>query len=1184
MSVGHIELTREQRCDRESGLAAAKENVSSLKYASVELRSDREFMLAAAKLNTVALKFASDELRGDREFMLAAVKNVSSLEYASDNLRSDREFMLAAVKRNVSSLEYASHELRSDREFIFAAVKMNGLALEYASHDLRLRREIVHAAVLQNKEAWQFADKSLWSDVHFLLEGSERPVADTRFTLDPIWGASTVREKFYASGKLDCSHNASAPPLLPLVGYRISSIELVSNGVCAAATSALSRMWGPASRQNHRFTTTSEQDSVRRVFEELLRDSGGDRMIVYHGCCTSAASSIAEHGFVRRSLRDNGYFGKGIYTTPNAEYACLYATNNGDLAGAVVMCRACVPFVYCVTLADYDGSSGHSKLCGQALKNEEAHFALVSRSSNFEACTPETADYCELCVSQIAALCPIAILWVEAGDGTAVVAAETQWSLVSGTAQQLSNITQQPTNSQQPQSFNSQAQTTASREMDQRTANMLAAMKLDGLTLKSASFELRSDHEIVFAAVKQNGLSLEYASYKLQADRAVVLAAVEQDGLALEYASYKLQADREVVLTAVKEDGLALDYAAYELRLDRELILAAVKQNGLALKYASDELRSDREFMLAAVKQNNLTLKFASDKLLSDREFMLAAEKEVEWAAKYASAELRSDREFMLAAAKLNYLALEYASYELRSDREFMLAAAKENVLSREYASNELKSNREFMLADVEMDYHATERTSNKLQEFVGEKFSPPEHASDDLTVINPSPVVDDLQKQKLQEELDVKAPRFEWAVKWNSKWETIDEGTAAVIEEQYKSNPAKPVVVGGFIYNLVAAKVFNMVTKDAAELRRQLLLEDCCGWDVVVNRHWESLGHAISTIIEERYKYNPSDPVVLGNLIYDLTVPSVHNKSTGQTASLRRLCHYEGHGVPFSAACNLELVKTVHISTQEGLPFVMADGGAGILREITEEGKLVTKLCIPRAVFKADPLAAAIIKELRVPIQQIEATNKGMKVCSVRLLKNPTLFSRFRFELDKVEKSPIPSEFDPNMHPTATQRLQSYVQNCPFHTHFPKSHVAMLMYVAHDREERSIVNGGFATIPMDDSCGGRGYHFTGTPSYAAALVAERENEALRSGGIRGRFCVLLCWVVLGRARIVTQPQYPNPDFDTDVCFIFRGGAAVLETLLPNDALDGEFVISRRPDLCHAFACVEFDSNAKTQK
>ena len=113
-----------------------------------------------------------------------------------------------------------------------------------------------------------------------------------------------------------------------------------------------------------------------------------------------------------------GTSAEGIYTTPNAEYACRYASSALDEPGAVVMCRACVPSVYCVTVADYDGSNatGHSNLYGQALKSEEAHFALVSEFTNYEACDLERAQYCELCVSQVAALCPIAVLCVEEAD------------------------------------------------------------------------------------------------------------------------------------------------------------------------------------------------------------------------------------------------------------------------------------------------------------------------------------------------------------------------------------------------------------------------------------------------------------------------------------------------------------------------------------------------------------------------------------------------------------------------------------------------------------------------------------------------------------------------------------------------------------------------------------------------
>ena len=428
--------SNELRSDRDIVLAAVKQNGSALQYASNEFRSDRDIVLAAVKQYGLTLQYASNELRSDRDIVLAAVKqNGWALVRASEEFRSVRELVLAAVKQNGWVFQCASEEFRSDRELVLAAVAVSGQALQYAASSLRRDPAVVFAAMLQDKGALQYADECLRSNERFLLEVSARSAAaqntatDTRFTLDPLWDAATaaefVNEKFAASGMLARDRDASPPvrdpstpaTLLPLVGYRISSIELLSNAECAAATSVLNRSWAPP-----RHPDTEDQLAVRRVFDALLRESGGS-MIVYHGCgSASAARSIAEHGFIKSSLRDDGYFGKGIYTTPNAEYACSYATAGADEPAAVVMCRVCVPSVYFVTLADYGGSNaaGHSKLYGQALKSEEAHFALVSRSTNYEACTPEVAEYCELCVSQVAALCPIAVLWVvEAKDTTA---------------------------------------------------------------------------------------------------------------------------------------------------------------------------------------------------------------------------------------------------------------------------------------------------------------------------------------------------------------------------------------------------------------------------------------------------------------------------------------------------------------------------------------------------------------------------------------------------------------------------------------------------------------------------------------------------------------------------------------------------------------------------------------------
>ena len=353
-------------------------------------------------------------------------------------MEKDREIVLAAVEQDGRSLQFAS-ELRRDPGFLLAAVCLRGCALQFADPVFRADRGVVLTAVLQDERALQYADKSLQSDQHFLRVVSQRRAAaqnaaiDVRFTLNPLWDATTakrfVSERFAASGKLTHDKDPSAPASLlrPLVGYRITSIELLSSASCAAATSALSRMLElrphhsnkDLSSDEDNIVMRDEQLAVRRVFDELLRESGDASMIVYHGCSASAARSIADHGFVRSSHRDKGFFGRGIYATPNAEYACMYATAGGT--GAVVMCRACVPTAYFVTLADYDGSIGapeHCRLYGQALQNEEAHFALVSRATGCEVCDPSRAEYCELCVSQVAALCPIAILMVEVAEAT----------------------------------------------------------------------------------------------------------------------------------------------------------------------------------------------------------------------------------------------------------------------------------------------------------------------------------------------------------------------------------------------------------------------------------------------------------------------------------------------------------------------------------------------------------------------------------------------------------------------------------------------------------------------------------------------------------------------------------------------------------------------------------------------
>lgn len=129
---------------------------------------------------------------------------------------------------------------------------------------------------------------------------------------------------------------------------------------------------------------------------------------------------------------------------------------------------------------------------------------------------------------------------------------------------------------------------------------VLAAVRIDGLTLEYASEELRADRDVVLAAVTRSGWALKHASLELRADRDVVLAAVERCCLALTQASEALRADRDFVLAAVARNGLALQCLLPHFRADRDIVLAAVAKNGRALEYASVELRANREVVLAA--------------------------------------------------------------------------------------------------------------------------------------------------------------------------------------------------------------------------------------------------------------------------------------------------------------------------------------------------------------------------------------------------------------------------------------------------------------------------------------------------------------------------------------------------------------------------------------------------------
>ena len=222
--------------------------------------------------------------------------------------------------------------------------------------------------------------------------------------------------------------------------YSIQDVEVVRSADLAGFESYLNTLHrhrlgnvfditltAPEQRQAH--------DLLRSYFHPLPPGVSSARrantLFAFHGCKASVVTSIVTSGFGNLSLLDPGYFGKGYYLTPNAEYAAMYAC--GDIAGVVpeadkatgffpvLMCALAVGTCYPVTrVVDYPHSdptlaaSGHSKLYDRPLHSKcDAHFAPVHESKGFQCVDAELAQFSELVLNQYQAALPLAILWIK---------------------------------------------------------------------------------------------------------------------------------------------------------------------------------------------------------------------------------------------------------------------------------------------------------------------------------------------------------------------------------------------------------------------------------------------------------------------------------------------------------------------------------------------------------------------------------------------------------------------------------------------------------------------------------------------------------------------------------------------------------------------------------------------------
>ena len=177
---------------------------------------------------------------------------------------------------------------------------------------------------------------------------------------------------------------------------------------------------------NPTFPDTGGEKAILRA--RLDARSGPIReniMLAFHGCSHDGADSLCRNGFAQVNYRDNGWFGKGLYTTTYAEYACSFSTGecksaynspNASDEHVVLGCWVMLGNCYPISRAeDYKRSSSTSSQYharqgpAKSLRNQfQSHYVCI-RSSDYQCANDVRGaepDYDELVVLESKQLLP----------------------------------------------------------------------------------------------------------------------------------------------------------------------------------------------------------------------------------------------------------------------------------------------------------------------------------------------------------------------------------------------------------------------------------------------------------------------------------------------------------------------------------------------------------------------------------------------------------------------------------------------------------------------------------------------------------------------------------------------------------------------------------------------------------
>ena len=215
-------------------------------------------------------------------------------------------------------------------------------------------------------------------------------------------------------------------------GITLSRVEVVKSATTIAGFHYRLKQTAArltANGGNNPFVKAWPGDAVKAAMLRHLEsqfaaaDWDGVRVLpLWHGCSAAVADEIMSKGPAALATLDAGFFGSGIYFTPQPEYAAAYAAGcfapqfsapNADGDHVILLCAVCVGSVYPITrAADYPAHGKASKFKGKPLHSGcDAHHALVDSSTSWQAAktaTPLQHHFEEIVVAQEAQVLPIA--------------------------------------------------------------------------------------------------------------------------------------------------------------------------------------------------------------------------------------------------------------------------------------------------------------------------------------------------------------------------------------------------------------------------------------------------------------------------------------------------------------------------------------------------------------------------------------------------------------------------------------------------------------------------------------------------------------------------------------------------------------------------------------------------------